>query len=649
MLQNFGIKTKILFLLVLLGVFSLSGIAYMSVRFSQANTIYHGFITNESQAAVLGARASAGVWTAVAISSRLIEQDPKSDVYKEVKAKYDKDMQVATERFQSIGVAVPSRKETMQKILAVLSAVKANTDKAIALAAAGNRAEIPAVLKENDVLLKQLSNETGGNNTAMMEILTSGGDRMSASVESTIKWSIIGLSLGVLVAFALAVYVTNAGITNPMARLRERMTSLANGDTALEIDGTDRKDEIGEMAKTVAVFRDNAMERAKLSQQADAAQFATEAERAERDNQKARESQELQLAVTELETALGRLADGDLAFRIENEFVPHLDGLRRNFNNSIAKLNAAMNTVGGNAHAINAGANELLGSADNLSRRTEQQAASVEQTAAALEEITTTVKDAAKRADEASKLVVRTRDGAENSSKIVRNAIQAMNQIETSSKEIANIIGVIDDIAFQTNLLALNAGVEAARAGDAGKGFAVVAQEVRELASRSANAAKEIKALINTSGEQVRTGVNLVGETGKSLETIAAEVQEINKHVHAIAEASREQSLGLQEINTAVNTMDQGTQQNAAMVEESTAASHALAQEAKSLTEMLGQFRLGESGIAQRPTSMAARPRVASKASAPAPSPARSLGRKLASAFGGGAAAVKHEPEWSEF
>lgn len=649
MLENFGIKTKILALLVLLGVFSLTGIAYMSVRFSQANEIYHGFVTNESQAAVLGARASAGVWTAVAMSSRLIEQDTGSPTYNEIKEKYEKDMQVASERFESIGVLVPSRKDAMQKILTIVRSVKLNTDKAIALVAAGNRAQIAAILKENDALLKQLSSETGANNTAMMEMLTSGGDRMSASVASSIKWSIITLSLGVMAAFALAVYVTSAGITTPMTRLRERMRDLANGETASDVVGTARRDEIGEMAKTVAVFRDNAIERARLAQQADAAQSATDAERAERDGQKARESQELHLAVTELETALGRLADGDLAFRIEKEFVPHLDGLRRNFNDSIAKLNAAMNTVGGNAHAISAGANELLVSADNLSRRTEQQAASVEQTAAALEEITTTVKDAAKRADEASKLVVRTRKGAESSSTIVRSAIEAMNQIETSSKEIANIIGVIDDIAFQTNLLALNAGVEAARAGDAGKGFAVVAQEVRELASRSANAAKEIKSLINTSGEQVRTGVTLVGETGKSLETIASEVQEINKHVHAIAEASREQSLGLQEINTAVNTMDQGTQQNAAMVEESTAASHALAQEAKSLTEMLGQFRLGETGNAQRASSYATKPRAAGASSVPAPSPAHRLGRKLASAFGGGAAAVKQEPEWAEF
>lgn len=648
MLEKFGIKTKILSLLILLGVISLSGIVYMSIRFNQANDIYHGFINTESQAAVLGARASAGVWTAVAISGRLLEQDPTSTIYKDMKEKYEKDLQVATDRFQAVGVAVPSRQPTMQKILTTLSLVKANTDKAIALAASGNRAGIPPILAENDLLMKQMSTETGGNNTAMMELLTQGGDNMSASVKSTIFYSIIALSLGVIIALGLALYVASAGITKPMAVLRERMTGLAKGETAQEISGIDRTDEIGQMAQAVAVFRDNAIERSKLARQADAAQEATEAERMERDSQKAREAQELQHAVSELQTALGRLADGDLAFRIEKPFVQHLDGLRRNFNESIEKLNAAMGTVGGNAQAINAGANELLNSVDNLSKRTEQQAASVEETAAALEQITTTVKDAAKRADEASKLVVRTRDGAENSSKIVRDAIDAMHQIENSSNEIANIIGVIDDIAFQTNLLALNAGVEAARAGEAGKGFAVVAQEVRELASRSANAAKEIKALINTSGTQVKTGVTLVGETGKSLQTIASEVQEINRHVHAIAEASREQSIGLQEINTAVNTMDQGTQQNAAMVEESTAASHALAREARSLTEMLAQFRLGDTGQAAPAHAYAAKPRAATTSSASIPSPARSMGRKLAAAFGGGAAAVK-EPEWAEF
>ncbi len=177
---------------------------------------------------------------------------------------------------------------------------------------------------------------------------------------------------------------------------------------------------------------------------------------------------------------------------------------------------------------------------------------------------------------------------------------------------------------------------------------------MRELAQRSAKAAKEIKALISTSGTHVQTGVSLVGETGKALDAIVAEVQEINQHVHAIAEASREQSIGLQEINTAVNSMDQGTQQNAAMVEESTAASHNLATEAAALNNLLGQFRLTGTGgftasapiapshtaaprAAARPAARAAPIRVAREGTArPAASPARALGQKIANAFGAG-------------
>jgi methyl-accepting chemotaxis protein len=317
--------------------------------------------------------------------------------------------------------------------------------------------------------------------------------------------------------------------------------------------------------------------------------------------------------------ALHELSDGNLDLAVDTAFPANIEKIRLDFNSSVLRLRDAMRDVGNNASAIAAGAAQIRDASGDLAKRTEQQAASVEQTAAALEEITTTVADATRRAEEAGKLVDRTREGAERSGQVVRSAIAAMGAIEGSSKEISNIIGVIDDIAFQTNLLALNAGVEAARAGEAGKGFAVVAQEVRELAQRSANAAKEIKALINTSSEQVKSGVNLVGQTGAALETIVAQVADINTNVAAIVESAREQATGLREVNAAVNIIDQGTQQNAAMVEESTAASHNLATEVEALNRLLATFRTGAPAhrAALRPPVRSASPGLPSVRPAP--------------------------------
>jgi len=512
--------------------------------------------------------------------------------------------------------------------------------------------------KETDMPVDQIVkigvNETKGQldgfRQASAKIKAAARDESSALADSKAQASRalnISLFTGGIAAAAAAVllaWMLSRSIVRPIVGMTSAMGRLAGGQHDIDVPALDRQDEVGRMAQSVLVFKDAAIEKLRLSGETDRMRSDAERQRQMSDEQKAREEAELRFAMEGLAGGLSDLANGNVAVRITTPFASQFDRLRNDFNNAVEKLQAALQSVGRNASAINAGAGEIRSAADDLARRTEQQAAAVEETAAALEEVTTTVRDSAKRAEDVGQLVERTRLGAERSGDVVRKAVAAMQEIEKSSDAISNIIGVIDDIAFQTNLLALNAGVEAARAGEAGKGFAVVAQEVRELAQRSANAAKEIKSLINTSGTQVDAGVSLVDETGKALAEIVGAVQEINKHVSAIVTATREQSVGLQEINTAVNNMDQGTQQNAAMVEEQTAASHSLAQEAAALDTLLGQFNLGHA------RAEAPRAAVASPAARPVASPARALTRTVAKAFGGKAAtAAAVQEDWTEF
>ncbi|MBX9615513.1 MAG: methyl-accepting chemotaxis protein [Brevundimonas sp.] len=401
----------------------------------------------------------------------------------------------------------------------------------------------------------------------------------------------VGLALTVLATLA-CLYGTRR-LLGPLEALTASMYRLAAGQTDIETPWADRADDIGQMDRAVAQFRDSALDRLRLTEESARDRETVERERALVELDRVRAAEEDAEIIATLGEALSSLAGGKLGRRITTDLAPKAERLKRDFNDAATALSETLGEVTEVVLGMESGTGEIAGSAMNLSRRTEQQAAALEETAAALDEITATVRSTAESAAKVATVSTTAMQRAEAGGEVADDANQAMNAIAHSAESISQIVGVIDEIAFQTNLLALNAGVEAARAGDAGRGFAVVASEVRALAQRSADAAKEIKALILDSGKQVNSGVELVGRTATALTTILTEVGQVKALALTIAASTAEQATALQQVNAAINQMDNVTQQNAAMAEEATAASQLLSDKARELGRLVTRFDLG--------------------------------------------------------
>ena len=226
-----------------------------------------------------------------------------------------------------------------------------------------------------------------------------------------------------------------------------------------------------------------------------------------------------------------------------------------------------------NGQTLENNSNNMSVSIQNLANKSTQQASSLEETTIAVEKITNITRDNAANAVKMSELGSKVQNAVKNGMSLANQTSSAMDEINVQVTAINDAITVIDQIAFQTNILSLNAAVEAATAGEAGKGFAVVAQEVRNLASRSADAANEIKTLVESAAIKANEGKKVSDDMIKGYETLNSNANETINIIEDVSAASKEQMTGIEQINDVISILDKATQENAQETENVSAIS----------------------------------------------------------------------------
>ncbi len=239
----------------------------------------------------------------------------------------------------------------------------------------------------------------------------------------------------------------------------------------------------------------------------------------------------------------------------------------------------------------------VLASSDNIASHSQalaesasEQASALEESSSSLEEMASMTGNNSDRAVQANSLMKETRGVVQEASRTVSELTASMSDISRAGEETQKIVKTIDEIAFQTNLLALNAAVEAARAGEAGAGFAVVADEVRNLALRATDAAKNTAQLIAGTVNNLKQGSAYVTRTHEAFERVADSSARVSDLIEEIAQASREQTQGIDELNSAVSEIDKLTQHHVAGSEESASAAHEIHAQAENLKRYIEEL-----------------------------------------------------------
>ena len=421
-------------------------------------------------------------------------------------------------------------------------------------------AEVANAAEKADGLVNGTMTQLGGNisnlageimelqQESLAAMRTRANEAFDLAIELALVVAATAMALGVIFAWLIA-----SGITKPVSAMTQAMATLADGNTEVDIPARGNRDEVGQMAKAVQVFKDNAIDKIRLEkEQEENERRATEEKR-----------RTMETMASNFEASVGQV---------------------------VSQVSSAATEMQSSSESMSATAEETTRQAAAVAAASEQASANVQTVASAAEELTSSISEISRQVGQASEIATSAVREAEQTNAKIQGLAEAANKI-------GEVVALITDIADQTNLLALNATIEAARAGDAGKGFAVVASEVKNLANQTAKATDEIGtqiAGIQTATKDAVAAIESITKTIAKIDevnsSVASAVEEQGAATQEIARNVEQAAAGTQEVTTNITGVSQAANDTGAASEQIKGAANELSQQSEMLRSEVEKF-----------------------------------------------------------